>query len=104
MMHLLDALRALGGRGTCSAVYGWLEEHGIARPEDLTTIQTDKGTSFKKEVRWARKELFDAGLLGNKGRGHWYLTSVGQTATLDHVSANRLVADNRERRRLSRQS
>lgn len=102
MIHLLDALRELGGSAKSTDVYDWLEKQGLARADDLQIVQTDQGTRFKKEVRWARKELFDSGLISNVRRGSWTLTAAGKGATLDHESANRLVADNRVRRRLGR--
>lgn len=95
MIHLLDALRDLGGAASCSEVYDWFLRSGHARAEDVRKVQRDGGTRFRKEVRFARKELFDAGAVANDGPGLWRLTSAGESLHLDHESANRLVAQNR---------
>jgi hypothetical protein len=102
MINLLDALRALGGESHSSVVYQWMEEQGIARKADLVVVQKDGGTRFRKEVRFARKELFDAGMIENGGPGEWYLTATGQDTHLTHASANEIVRLNQKLRPLRR--
>lgn len=102
MISLLDALRALGGSAPSTTIYDWMIERGVARAGDLQIIQKDGGTRFRKEVRFARKELFDAGLLANDGPGEWILTPAGQDTQLDHASANEVVRLNQQLRPLRR--
>jgi restriction system protein len=98
MAAVLDALRALSRSARSSEVYDWLIREGIAKKSDRETVQQDGGTRFKKEVRWARKELFDAGLLGAPAPGVWALTSSGAATYLDEGGARALVGKTRRRR------
>ena len=100
MINLLDVLRALGGTAHRRAVFEYMIEQGIARQADLETIQTDGGTRFRKHVDFARKELFDGGLVEDGGPGIWYLTPSGVDTFLSHSSANQLVALNQRLRPL----
>lgn len=98
MTAILDALRGFGRSVTVLEVYDWLIEEGIAFPRDLETVQSDGGTRFRKEVRWARKELFDAGLLSAPQSGLWELTPAGAATHLNDDDARLLVRANRLRR------
>lgn len=101
MAGVLDSLRALGGEAAVGRVYEWLVEQKIAYPDDLTTLQSDGGSRFHKEVRWARKELFDAGLLMAPDRGTWALTDTGFVTELTPQAARQMVsARASERRRM----
>lgn len=99
MAGILDSLRALGGTASISSVYHWLIEQKIAYPDDLTTLQTDGGSRFHKEVRWARKELFDAGLLRAPDRGTWALTEVGLATQMTPAAARQMVSARASQRR-----
>ncbi len=92
MIALLDALRALGGRALSGDVYRWLETNGFAREGDLETIQSDGGSRFRKEVRFARKELYDAGLITNEGSGDWGLSDIGISTILTPDGARAIIA------------
>ena len=92
MAGILDALRALGGKAASSEVYKWLIDQGRAYPSDLTTIQRDGGTRFRKEVRWARKELYDAEYIDSSDYGVWALTSSGADLILTADLAKRIVS------------
>jgi len=91
MIILLDSLRALGGRASATDVYAWLENNGHAREEDLKKIQNDGGTRFHKEVRFARKELYDAGLITDEGPGVWGLSETGAATLLTSAGARAIV-------------
>ena len=97
MIAILEALREMGGEAPTPDVYNWLESSGHAREADLRSIQTDGGTRFKKEVRFARKELFDAGLLSSKRRGLWTLTANGAATDLTPERALAIVRSRRRR-------
>lgn len=91
MIVVLDALRALGGRALSNDVYAWLQKNGHAREDDLKIIQSDGGTRFHKEVRFARKELYDAGLVTMEGYGNWGLSDVGAITFLTPAGARAIV-------------
>ncbi|MER8921041.1 winged helix-turn-helix domain-containing protein [Mesorhizobium sp. M0802] len=91
MIVVLDALRALGGRALSNDVYAWLQENGHAREDDLKIIQSDGGTRFRKEVRFARKELYDAGLVTMEGYGDWGLSDVGASTFLTPAGARAIA-------------
>jgi hypothetical protein len=99
MAGVLDSLRALGGKASISSVYHWLIEQKIAYPDDLTTLQSDGGSRFHKEVRWARKELFDAGLLRAPDRGTWALTETGLVTQMTPEAARQMVSARASQRR-----
>ena len=92
MIGILDGLRSLGGEADSSQMYEWLVAQEVAYPNDLTTIQSDGGTRFHKEVRWARKELFDARLIDAPTRGVWQLTSAGAETFLTPEAARAIVS------------
>lgn len=91
MINLLETLRAFGGDSTSREVYEWFKQQGIARAEDLVTVQESKETRFVKEVRFARLLLFYAGLIAEDVGGRWRLTPEGWDTELDQESA-RLLA------------
>lgn len=91
MVNVINGVRAMGGAAPPQQVYDWLEREGHAVPLDLVTIQTDGGTRFRKEVRWARQALFDAGLLATTAEGLWSLTPGGQLASLTIEQARAIV-------------
>lgn len=91
MVNVINGVRAMGGAAAPQQVYDWLEREGHAVPLDLVTIQTDGGTRFRKEVRWARQALFDAGLLATTAEGLWSLTPGGQLASLTIEQARAIV-------------
>lgn len=99
MAGVLDSLRALGGTASIGSVYDWLIEQEIAYPNDLTTLQADGGSRFHKEVRWARKELFDAGLLRAPDRGTWALTEIGLATQMTPEAARKMVSARASQRR-----
>jgi len=87
MVGIVDGLRALGGAARPSEIYAWLESQGLADAQDLATVQKDGGTRFKKEVRWARKELFDAGLIGAGASGQWFIHAGMPRLSLEEARA-----------------
>lgn len=99
MVGILDGLRSLGGAAGTHQIYDWLVANGLAYTDDLTIIQSDGGTRFHKEVRWARKELFDANLIDAPGRGVWALTASGATTHLDPDLARAMVSQRASLRR-----
>lgn len=99
MVHTISGLTAMGGAAKPQEVYDWLQREGHALAEDLTTIQKDGGTRFRKEVRWARKELFDAGLLDTSSDGRWALTELGARGPLTIAQAQAIVRARTQLRR-----
>jgi hypothetical protein len=100
MVNVLRGVGALGGSASPSDVYEWLRREGLAVPADLVTIQKDGGTRFKKEVRWARQELFAASLLHGTPDGKWNLASA-EMEPLSVEQARQLVRIRAQLRRAS---
>lgn len=96
MINLLETLRAFGGAAKSSEVCEWFVREGIAREADLTTIQKHGETRFRKEVRFARLALFQAGLLEGNDAGVWRLSPEGWMTQLDLETA-RAIANRRLR-------
>lgn len=94
MINLLETLRAFGGSGTSDEVCDWFITQGVARPSDLEKIQKHGETRFRKEVRFARLALAQAGLLSGNDPGQWRLSPRGWTTDLDLESA-RAIANRR---------
>jgi hypothetical protein len=88
---MLDTLRALGGSARSTEVYRQFELEGVARNDDLAQRQPSGETRFVKEVRFARKELVDAGLVVNGVDGVWSLSLEGWRTRLTPESARELI-------------
>jgi len=70
---VMSALRAIGPASP-ARVYAWIRENEAVPPCDLITSTADgKDTVFEKNVRWARKDLFDEGAVASPARGIWSL-------------------------------
>ncbi len=98
MAGVLDALNRLGRSASATEIYDWLVENGVAIKSDLVIRQKDGGSRFKKEVRWARKELFDAGILDAPAPGTWALSVRGIGLTLTDDDARAIISENRASR------
>ena len=98
---LLDALHKLGGTAKPKQVYDELEKIPLVTKEDLKTSNISGESKFKNEIRWACFYLVKAGLIDNKKRGYWQLTSEGRETHLDHKSAIELYYDIRERYKIA---
>ena len=91
MGAILDALRETGGAASSKDIYEILVQIGIARTSDIRTVQTSGESRFVKEVRFARKELVDAGLVVNGAAGVWSLSLDGWRTCLTPEGARELV-------------
>ena len=91
MGPILDALRALGGSATASAVLQKVPELTTV-PDGILSERLASGqTRFYNEAHWARKNLVWEGLVESPERGMWRLTARGQNKTLDEREAQKLV-------------
>lgn len=70
---VLNALRNLGGQGTARQVTMWIKNNCAVPPNDHVKTVSKGESFFAKEVRWARKDLFDAGLVTSPQWGLWQL-------------------------------
>jgi hypothetical protein len=77
MIQILDVLRDAGGTLSSTEVFSILVESGLARRSDLDIVQLSGETRFAKEVRFARLELVEAGLLSCPRDGVWSLSHAG---------------------------
>lgn len=68
---VIDALRALGGEASPREVYKWVREHRPVAHEDIVSHEARGEPLYEKELRWARKDLFDRGVIGSPERGRW---------------------------------
>jgi hypothetical protein len=91
MVHLLDGLRASGGELSSSAARDYLQSNGIARASDLMTVQKSGETRFAKELRFARLELVEAGLIEVGRSAIWRLSPRGWATLLNIDEARRLI-------------
>lgn len=91
MVNVVRGVRALGGSAQPLQIYEWLVDQKLAPEADLTKIQSDGGTRFHKEVRFARKELFDAGILAPSPRGDWKLSEEAGSAEFTIEQARSLI-------------
>jgi hypothetical protein len=67
---VVNALRAIGP-ATLSDVYDWIRANEHVPSADLSGSTPDGENLFKKTVRWARKDLYDAGIVLSPARGIW---------------------------------
>jgi hypothetical protein len=95
MGELLNTLRALGGSGRSDHIYREFEDNGVARRVDVERRQLSGETRFVKEVRFARKELVDAGLILNGPGGLWTLSSEGWRTYLTPDDARAIIRQRR---------
>lgn len=70
---VMDALINLGGQGTVQQVTIWIKNNCAVPPNDHVKTVSKSESFFVKEVRWARKDLFDSGLVTSPKRGVWQL-------------------------------
>jgi len=94
---LLDTIRALGGAAERKAVYERIRKHIDVPEKELGTTNKNGLSRFENQIDWARFYLVKAGLIENKKRGIWQLTTEGLETYLDHESALALFKDVRER-------
>jgi 5-methylcytosine-specific restriction protein B len=99
MGPILDALRALGGSATASAVLLKVPELTTV-PDGILSERLASGqTRFYNEAHWARKNLVWEGLVESPERGMWRLTARGQNTNLDEREAQKIVEKWAERHR-----
>lgn len=97
MLALVRALAAHGGYATPREMYDWIERNtGLA---DRLPTETKLGRSahFQREVRFARQELADAGLLITTNNA-WRLMDAA-AADLTSEDARSITQENTRRRR-----
>ncbi|MCD1645315.1 winged helix-turn-helix domain-containing protein [Aurantimonas coralicida] len=66
------ALLALGP-STPASVYRWIRDNEPVPAADLSGTTADGQNLFEKNVRWARFQLRDAGVVMSPTRGVWSL-------------------------------
>lgn len=95
MVGVLEVLRCAGGVLTSTETFEHLEAAGWARAADISTIQASGESRFTKEVRFARLELVNAGLLEQDDPGRWRLSDLGWSTFLSIEGARELVGQRR---------
>lgn len=70
---VVKALRELGPARP-RQVYDWIRSHESVPAADLAGLAVRGENLFEKTVRWARKDLFDEGVILAPERGVWSLS------------------------------
>lgn len=94
MLAVVRALLAHGGSGRPADVYSWLNSSGERMPQK-TPDGVHPERHFEREVRFARQELADSGLIASVD-GVWLLSSTA--GELSSESARQIIRDNRRQR------
>jgi hypothetical protein len=94
MLAVVRALLANGGSGRPPHVYSWLNSNSERRPL-RTPVGVHPERHFEREVRFARQELADGGLIASVD-GVWFLSSTAGELTSDR--ARQIIRENRTRR------
>lgn len=98
MVHMLEVLRASGGSLRSTAVFDRFKTEGYAREADLLHTQASGETRFAKEVRFARLELVEAGLVQHSEDGVWSLSDLGWATFLNFEGARNLINRRRHKK------
>lgn len=101
MLALVRALTANDGRARPGTAYSWLEAHGERRYQ-VPPRDVDPDMHFRREVRFARQELADGGILISTD-GEWRLADASPGASMSADDARRIIRDNRRRREQRRE-
>ena len=96
MLAMARALIAQGGAARPMAVYAWLEAQGLRR-EQTPPTGMDADSHYQREVRFARQELADCGILVSSD-GAWKIADAEAALRLTAEEARRIIGDNRRRR------
>lgn len=73
----LVRLLSKSGPKKSSEVYKYLADHFSLTPDDLSKTTDGNESYFEKEVRWAKKDLVDSGVIkrsSDSGRGVWAIS------------------------------
>lgn len=95
MVALINILQSCGGAIRSKDAYAALTAAGVARQSDLNTKHANGETRFVKEVRFARQELADAGLIIAEKAGIWILSADGWRSSLTVDEAKELESKRR---------
>lgn len=101
MLALVRALAANEGCARPGTAYAWLEAHGERRHQ-VPPRDVDPDMHFQREVRFARQELADGGIVTSID-GMWRLADAGLSASMSVDEARRIIRDNRRRREQRRE-
>jgi hypothetical protein len=97
MLALVRALAAHGGYATPHQTYDWIKRNTDLIDRLPTETKLARSAHFEREVRFARQELADAGLLAS-AEGAWRLLKAA-AGDLTSEDARRITQDNTRRRR-----
>lgn len=101
-MVIARALVAMGGSATLPEVYSWIDDNGLRRaqvpPEGMTAEQ-----HYRREVRFARQELAEGGLLVSVGR-RWQIADRKRILAVTPDAVREMVRENRRNREARRGS
>jgi len=96
MLATARALLAQGGAARPMRVYAWLEAQGLRR-EQTPPAGIDADSHYQREVRFARQELADSGILVSSD-GAWKVADAEAARRLTAEEARKIIGDNRRRR------
>ncbi|MFH1788708.1 MAG: winged helix-turn-helix domain-containing protein [Candidatus Altiarchaeota archaeon] len=88
-MHIIGALREMGGKGKTKDVLRIVEKRmrGILKKIDYDKLPSGMDTRWSNAAMWERQEMVDEGLLKpsrESGRGIWEITEKGKRYYEEH--------------------
>lgn len=96
MLAVLRALDEHGGSAIPATIYAWLSSNAYWLNQS-PPINLASKRRFQQEIRFARQELADAGILVSKN-SRWALANPQSKVRLTADDARRIVGENRRRR------
>lgn len=101
MLALVRALAANEGGMRPGMAYAWIEMNGERR-HHVPARDVDPDMHFQRELRFARQELADGGILASTD-GMWRLADADLGAAMSAEDARCIIRDNRRRREQRRE-
>ena len=100
MLAVIRALASQGGAARPMEVYDWIEKRGL-RKEQIPPAGVDAEGHYRREVRFARQELADGGIV-RTSNGAWKIVNPAIANTVTTQTAREIIRDNRRRREARR--
>jgi hypothetical protein len=100
MLAVVRSVIALGGAARPLQVYAWIADQGLRRAQTLPA-GVDADVHYQREVRFARQELADGGILRTSD-GAWRVDGFDAAHGLTAQEARKIIGDNRRRREARR--
>ncbi|WP_417676014.1 hypothetical protein [Roseibium sp.] len=100
MLAVIRALLSQGAKARPKEVYAWIEERGL-RKQQISPAGIDADGHYRREVRFARQELADGGIVRTSD-GQWRIIDSEVANQLTMEIAREIIRNNRRRREARR--